>query len=169
MLARYLTIVTVLSLTLAAALDLPGDHSIILLKANAASLGVVVCGLEIGLGVLEDLGVSRSVTCCGDSVVVLAEGAVDQPVKNVAGSTEVCLYLLRVSTGTTPGRAWTYLDTTTLMGLSATRTNTEIVVARGIALSTPKHHDKRRNGVIRISLGSGCEASNAAAAPKACE
>lgn len=152
MLARYLTIVTVLSLSLAAALDLPGDHSIIFLESNTADFGVVVCGLEEGLSGLKDLVVGSGIACCNNSLVMLAEGAVNQPVKDVAGSTEVCLYLLRVNTGTTPGRAWTYLDTTALMGLSATGTDTEIVVARGITLSTPKNRNERRKCTIRVSL-----------------
>jgi hypothetical protein len=73
---------------------------------------------------------------------MLTKGAVNQPVKNVAGSTEMCFNLFRVNTGTTPERAWAYLDTTALMGLSAARTNTKIVVARGIALSASKHRNE---------------------------
>ena len=54
----------------------------------------------------------------------------------------MCFNLFRVNTGTTLERAWAYLDTTALMGLSAARTNTKIVVARGIALSASKHRNE---------------------------
>jgi hypothetical protein len=81
----------------------------------------------------------------------------------------VCFYLLRVSTRTTPERAWAYLDATALIGISATRTDTKIVVARSIALSALKHRNKRRNCAIRVSLRGSYKAGNAAAAPETCE
>ena len=59
MLARYLSRIAVFSLSLAAALNLARNHSVILLEANAAVLGVIVCGLEESLGGFEDLGVGR--------------------------------------------------------------------------------------------------------------
>jgi hypothetical protein len=49
----------VFSLSLAAALDLARNYSVILLKANAAILGVIICSLEESLGGFEDLGVGR--------------------------------------------------------------------------------------------------------------
>jgi hypothetical protein len=58
-LARYLSRMAVFSLSLAAALDLARNHSVILLKANAAILGVIICSLEESLGGFEDLGVGR--------------------------------------------------------------------------------------------------------------
>ena len=73
---------------------------------------------------------------------MLTKGAVNQLVKNIAGLTEMCFNLFCVNTGTTLERAWVYLDTTALIGLSAARTNTKIVVARGIALSALKHCNK---------------------------
>ena len=73
---------------------------------------------------------------------MLTKGAVNQLVKNIAGLTEMCFNLFCVNTGTTLERAWVYLDTTALIGLSAARTNTKIVVARGIALSALKHRNK---------------------------
>ena len=47
----------VFSLSLAAALNLARNYSVILLKANAAVLSVIVCGLEESLGGFKDLGV----------------------------------------------------------------------------------------------------------------
>jgi hypothetical protein len=76
-LARYLIIVIVLNLSLAAALNLLGDYSIILLESNTAGFSVVVYSLEVSLGSLKDLVVSCSITCCGNSIVMLAEGAVN--------------------------------------------------------------------------------------------
>jgi hypothetical protein len=76
-LARYLTIVTVLNLSLAAALNLLGDYSIILLESNTAGFSVVVCSLEVSLCSLKDLIISRSITCYSNSIVMLAEGAVN--------------------------------------------------------------------------------------------
>jgi hypothetical protein len=49
----------VFSLSLAAALDLAQNYSVILLKANAAILGVIICSLEESLGSFKDLSVSR--------------------------------------------------------------------------------------------------------------
>jgi hypothetical protein len=100
---------------------------------------------------------------------MLTKSAVNQLVKNIAGSTEMCFNLFRVNTGTTPERAWAYLDTTALMGLSAARTNTKVVVARGIAVRTPEYLNERGNCAIRVSPGRSCEAGDAAAAPEACE
>ena len=77
MLARYLTIVTVLSLSLAAALNLLGDYSIIFLKSNTADFSVVIYSLEEGLSSLKDLVVGSSIACCNNSLVMLAEGAVN--------------------------------------------------------------------------------------------
>jgi hypothetical protein len=54
----------------------------------------------------------------------------------------MCFNLFRVNTGTTPERAWAYLNTTALMGLSAARTNTKVVVARGIAVRTLEYLNK---------------------------
>jgi hypothetical protein len=76
-LARYLTIITVLNLSLTTALNLLGDYSIILLESNTAGFSVVICSLEVSLCSLKDLVVSRSITCCGNSIVILAEGAVN--------------------------------------------------------------------------------------------
>ena len=59
MLARYLLRIAVFSLSLAAALNLMRNYSIILLKANTAVLSVIVCGLEESLGSFKDLSVSR--------------------------------------------------------------------------------------------------------------
>jgi hypothetical protein len=81
----------------------------------------------------------------------------------------VCFYLLRVSTRATLERAWAYLNATALIGISATRTYTKIVVARSVALSAPKHCNKQCNCAIRVSLRSSCKAGNAAAALEACE
>jgi hypothetical protein len=104
-LARYLIIIIVLNLSLTAALDLLGDYSIILLKSNTAGFSVVIYSLEVSLGSLKDLIVSRSITCYGNGIVMLAKGAVNQLVEDIAGLAEVCFYLLRVSTRTTPERA----------------------------------------------------------------
>jgi hypothetical protein len=76
-LARYLIIVTVINLSLTAALNLLGDYSIILLKSNIAGFSVVVYGLEVSLGSLKDLIISYSITCCSNSIIILAEGAVN--------------------------------------------------------------------------------------------
>jgi hypothetical protein len=100
---------------------------------------------------------------------MLTKSAVNQLVKNIAGSTEMCFNLFRVNTGTTPERAWAYLDTTALMGLSAARTNTKVVVARGIAVRTPEYLNKQGNCAIRVSPRRSYKAGNAAAAPEACK
>jgi hypothetical protein len=57
-LARYLLRIAVFSLSLAAALDLARNYSVILLKANAAILGVIIYSLEESLGGFKDLSVS---------------------------------------------------------------------------------------------------------------
>jgi hypothetical protein len=49
----------VFSLSLAAALNLTRNYSVILLKANAAILSVIICSLEESLGGFKDLSVSR--------------------------------------------------------------------------------------------------------------
>jgi hypothetical protein len=81
----------------------------------------------------------------------------------------VCFYLLRISTGTTPERAWAYLNATALIGISATRTDTKIVVARSIALSALKHCNKQRNRAIRVSLRGSYKAGNTTTALETCE
>ena len=77
MLARYLIIITVLNLSLAAALNLLGDYSIILLKSNTAGFSVVVYSLEVSLGSLKDFIVSCSITYYSNSIIILIEGAVN--------------------------------------------------------------------------------------------
>jgi hypothetical protein len=59
MLARYLLRIAVFSLSLAAALNLTRNHSVILLKANAAILSVIIYSLEESLGGFKDLSVGR--------------------------------------------------------------------------------------------------------------
>ena len=59
MLARYLLRIVVFSLSLAAALNLARNYSVILLKANAVILSVIICSLEKSLGSFKDLSVSR--------------------------------------------------------------------------------------------------------------
>jgi hypothetical protein len=49
----------VFSLSLAAALNLARNYSVILLKANVAILSVIIYSLEESLGGFKDLGVSR--------------------------------------------------------------------------------------------------------------
>ena len=77
MLIRYLIIIIVLSLSLATALNLLGDYSIIFLKSNTADFSVVVYSLEVSLGSLKDLVISYSITYCSNSIIILAEGAVN--------------------------------------------------------------------------------------------
>jgi hypothetical protein len=77
MLLGYLLSVTVFSLSLITTLNLIGNYSVILLKANIIVLSIVIRGLEEGLGSLKDLVVSCGITSCGYSIVVLAEGAVN--------------------------------------------------------------------------------------------
>jgi hypothetical protein len=101
----YLLSVIVFSLSLTTALNLIGNYSVILLKANTTVLSIVIHSLEEGLGGLKDLSVSRGITSYGYSIVMLIKGAVNQLVKDVTGLTEVCLYLLCVSTRTTLEKA----------------------------------------------------------------
>ena len=58
MLARYLLRIAVFSLSLTAALNLMRNYSVILLKANAAVLSVIVYSLEESLGSFKNLSVS---------------------------------------------------------------------------------------------------------------
>jgi hypothetical protein len=76
-LLRYLLSVIVFSLSLTAALNLIGNYSVILFKANTTVLSIVICSLEEGLGSLKDLVVSRRITSYSYSIVVLVEGAVN--------------------------------------------------------------------------------------------
>jgi hypothetical protein len=57
-LIRYLLRIVVFSLSLATALNLTQNYSVILLKANAAILGVIIYSLEESLGSFKDLSVS---------------------------------------------------------------------------------------------------------------
>jgi uncharacterized membrane protein len=77
MLLGYLLSVTVFSLSLTAALNLIGNYSIILLKANIIVLSIVIRSLEEELGSLKDLVVSCGITSCGYSIVVLIESIVN--------------------------------------------------------------------------------------------
>jgi hypothetical protein len=77
MLLGYLLSVTVFSLSLTTALNLIGNYSVILLKANTTVLSIVIRSLEEGLGSLKDLIVSYRITSCSYSIVVLIEGAVN--------------------------------------------------------------------------------------------
>jgi hypothetical protein len=101
----YLLSIIVFSLSLTTALNLAGNYSIILLKANTTVLSIVIRGLEEELGGLKDLIISRRITSYGYSIVILAEGAVNQLVKDVTGLAEMCFNLFRVRTGTTLERA----------------------------------------------------------------
>jgi hypothetical protein len=58
MLARYLLRIAVFSLSLAATLNLIQNYSVILLKANAAILSVIIYSLEESLGSFKDLSIS---------------------------------------------------------------------------------------------------------------
>jgi hypothetical protein len=73
----YLLSVIVFSLSLTTALNLIGNYSVILLKANTIVLSIVIYSLEERLGSLKDLVVSCGITSCGYSIVVLAEGIVN--------------------------------------------------------------------------------------------
>jgi hypothetical protein len=77
MLLGYLLSVIVFSLSLTTTLNLIGNYSVILLKANTTVLSIVIRGLEEGLGGLKDLVVSCRITSCGYSIVMLIEGAVN--------------------------------------------------------------------------------------------
>ena len=54
----------------------------------------------------------------------------------------MCFNLFYVNTRATLERAQVYFNITALIGLSAARINTKIIVARGIALSALKHRNK---------------------------
>jgi hypothetical protein len=73
----YLLSVTVFSLSLTTTLNLIGNYSVILLKANMTVFSIVIYGLEEGLGSLKDLVVSCRITSCSYSIIVLTEGAVN--------------------------------------------------------------------------------------------
>jgi hypothetical protein len=73
----YLLSIIVFSLSLTTTLNLIGNYSIILLKANTTVLSIVIRGLEEELGGLKDLVISRRITSYGYSIVVLAEGTVN--------------------------------------------------------------------------------------------
>jgi hypothetical protein len=77
MLIRYLIIIIVLSLSLATALNLLGDYSIIFLKSNTADFSVVVYSLEEGISSLKDLIISSSIAYYNNSLIMLTEGTVN--------------------------------------------------------------------------------------------
>ena len=77
MLVRYLIIIIVLSLSLTTTLNLLGDYSIIFLKSNTVGFSVVIYSLEEGLSSLKDLIISCSITYYSNSIIILAEGAVN--------------------------------------------------------------------------------------------
>jgi hypothetical protein len=58
MLARYLLRIAVFSLSLTAALNLAQNYSVILLKANAVILSIIIYSLEESLGSFKDLSIS---------------------------------------------------------------------------------------------------------------
>jgi hypothetical protein len=105
MLLGYLLSVIVFSLSLTTALNLTGNYSIILLKANIIVLSIVIYSLKEGLSSFKDLVVSRRITSCGYSIVILIEGAVNQLVKDIAGLVKICFNLFRVRTRTTLEKA----------------------------------------------------------------
>jgi hypothetical protein len=58
MLIRYLLRIVVFSLSLTTTLNLTRNYSIILLKANAVILSVIIYSLEESLGSFKDLSIS---------------------------------------------------------------------------------------------------------------
>jgi hypothetical protein len=73
----YLLSVTVFSLSLTTTLNFIDNYSIILLKANTTILSIVIRSLEEGLSSLKNLVVSRRITSCSYSIIVLTEGVVN--------------------------------------------------------------------------------------------
>ena len=98
---------------------------------------------------------------------MLTKSVVNQLVKNITGLTEMCFNLFYVNTRTTLERAQVYLNTTALIGLSAARINTKVIITRSIAIRTLEYLNKQGNYAIRVSPRRSYKAGNAAVALEA--
>lgn len=163
MLTGGLSSLEVLQLRQAGTLDLALQDSIVIDKGQATTLSVVKGRLPVCLSGRDHLFVSSVIATLSGLFVGLAEGAIDEKVEHVGGTSKARLELPWVSTGTTPDRQRNHLVTPTLFRVGAAATDAKVVLTGRVTLGAAEDVNERLGGTVGVLRGLGGQTLDTAA------